>query len=80
METQAQTDWLQLGGAWKAVTATFTKLVDRIRINRTYDGSSLLQADDTDASRLTGACTVVLYANALSSNLVKFRNLVVTAS
>ncbi len=68
------------GGAWKAVTTTFTKLADRVRIDRTYDGSGLTQVDDTDASRQTGACTVVLYGNALSSNVVKFRNLVVTVT
>lgn len=73
-------DTILAGGAWKPVIVTFTKLADRVRIDRTYDGSSLTQVDDTDGSRQTGACTVVLYGNALGGNVVKFRNLVVATT
>ena len=56
-------------------TITFTKLADRVQIDRTYNGVALgTTYDDTSADRLTGACYVFL-AGYVSGTQVEYDDL-----
>lgn len=65
--TQLETDALvnPSNGTFYRLKLVFTKLADRVKIARSWDGSPVgTDYEDTDASRQTGACYVALEARA----------------